>query len=133
LYANVVIYKASSASRAQHPRMACQLAPGQARGKAQKSSIQKKMQTVLLHMAQREPRRVLPGENGLVRAPPLRSTLRGGAPMWDRPHSPFETSQPGRWTMRVSPPFQLATRSSEMMLTWLPDVPTKCIPRLRMA
>lgn len=76
---------------------------------------------------------VLTSENGpytLTLAVQTRECPHAGLPS-PSPLKPIP--QPGRWTMRVSPPFQLATRSSEMMLTWLPDVPTKCIPRLRMA
>lgn len=83
--------------------------------------------------AQRVPDRVLTGENGPQDAPTQVISTRECALAGSPPHRGHRSPQPGRWTMRVSPPFQLATRSSEMMLTWLPDVPTKCIPRLRMA
>lgn len=43
------------------------------------------------------------------------------------------TAQFGRSTNLVSPPFQAATRNSVTKLTWLPDVPTKCEPRERIA
>ena len=132
LDANVVIFKPPRLQRAT-PANGMPACARPRKREAQESSIQKNMQTVLLHMRKESPGVFSPGENGSYAPPPSRFKV-GGAPLaGSSPPVTDRSPQPGRWTIRVSPPFQLATRSSEMMLTWLPDVPTKCIPRLRMA